>query len=138
MDDRLQTKNGISIRSKIYKVMENCKQYRSFLPVGTFDIIATKFIWLSTKINNMQYLLIIIYPAVKFQMWSFNIFWVIVESRFHCFRFYNNHVLVYLFFFMWILFQCVACILYKIFQDLLLKVSSMHYHLIGIYRALKF
>ena len=59
---------------KLNKLMENCKQYRSPLPVGTFVVIATKFIGLSTKVSDMHGLLIVIYPPVKFEMCSFNTF----------------------------------------------------------------
>ena len=48
--------------------MENCKQYDSLLPVGTIVVIATKFIGLSTKVNDVHYLLIASYLPVKFEI----------------------------------------------------------------------
>ena len=108
--------------------MENCKQYSSLLPVCTFVVIATKFIGLSTKVNDVRlspncylttcevwnsfniklsqdpdftvsfsiatilwfikmksdvhYLVIGIYPAVKFQICSLNTFRFIAGSIF--------------------------------------------------------
>ena len=45
-----------TIYLNVKQVMENCKQYKSPLPVGTLVVIATKFIGLSTKISDMHYL----------------------------------------------------------------------------------
>ena len=50
---------------KLNKLIENCKQYRSPLPVGTFVVISTKFIGLSTKVSDIHGLVTVIYPSVK-------------------------------------------------------------------------
>ena len=56
------------------KVMENYMQYRRPLKVDIFVFIATKFIGLLTKVSNVHYLPIAIYPHVKIEMYSFNTF----------------------------------------------------------------
>ena len=72
--------------------MKNYKQHVSVLPVDTIVFIATKFIKLSTKVNDVHNLLIAIYPPVRLALILFELS---QDSEFTVSVFNSNHFWVY-------------------------------------------
>ena len=81
---------------KLKNFTSYCKIHILFLNIFTVSVsIATIFFSKSTKISDLHYLLNDIYPAVMFQMCSFNIYKLLQYSfifkYFHWFCFHSNH-----------------------------------------------